>query len=113
MSSLISRILSKASGRVFLFSFFCAYTKVVLFVAVAVVLVASTTVVVGREWTATPDGAPAPEWHTGDTAGFEIAEDNMDDKDEEGTEGGENSNVLHLLYTIAQVLPLLLIVCSL
>jgi Zinc finger, ZZ type len=35
-----------------------------------------------------------------------MPDDSMDDKDEEGTEGGENSNVLHLLYTIAQVFPL-------
>ena len=74
-------------------------------------LVASTTVVVGREWTATPDDFPPPEWRPGDTPYFEMAEDSMDDKDEEGTEGAENSNVLHLLYTIAQVLPLATTVC--
>lgn len=92
---------------------FYTYAQIVLFAAVGVALVASTTVVVGREWTAKPDGTSLPEWRTGDMADFEIPEDNMDDKDEEGTEGGENSNVLHLLYTIAQVLPLTLTVCSL
>jgi hypothetical protein len=79
--------------------------QIVLFAAVGAVLVVSTTVVVGREWTGPPQREPSPEWHAVDTtSGFEITDDDMDEKEEDGTDGAENSNVLHLLYTIAQVI---------
>jgi hypothetical protein len=104
MSSFVSRLLSKASSRV-LVPFSDRYSlQFVLFAAVGAVLVVSTTAVVGHEWTKPQERAPAPEWLRDDMAGFEIIEDDMDEKDDEDTDGAENSNVLHLLYTIAQVI---------
>jgi hypothetical protein len=72
-----------------------------LFGAVAVVLVATTTTLVGREWR-------SPHEETGAHRNAEAAEEleAAAEGEEDGTEESqENLNVLHLLYTIAQVRP--------
>jgi hypothetical protein len=66
---------------------------------VAVVLVATTTTLVGREWR-------SPNEETGPRRNAEAAEEQemAAEGEEDGTEENqENLNVLHLLYTIAQV----------
>jgi hypothetical protein len=68
---------------------------------VAVVLVATTTTLVGREWR-------SPHEETGPHRNADAAEEleAAAEGEEEGTEENqENLNVLHLLYTIAQVRP--------
>jgi hypothetical protein len=78
-----------------------ANVQFLLFGAVAVVLVATTTTLVGREWR-------SPHEETGAHRNAEAAEEleATGEGEEEGTEENqENLNVLHLLYTIAQVRP--------
>jgi hypothetical protein len=73
---------------------------------VGIVLVTTTTTLVGREWTALPDEEPVPlrPFHNEPVEPTEDGED----REEDGTENSqENLNVLHLLYTIAQVFHLI------
>jgi hypothetical protein len=71
-----------------------------LFGAVAVVLVATATTLVGREWR-------CPQEERAPFRRVEVMEESeaAGEAEEEPTEENqENLNVLHLLYTIAQVL---------
>jgi hypothetical protein len=80
----------------------------VFFGAIAVVLVTATTALVGREWQFSRDQGrrPARPWPPGNDNSFfgPRTDDGTEEKDEEDvTHDQENLNVLHLLYTIAQV----------
>jgi len=72
---------------------------------VGIVLVTATTTLVGREWAALQDEEPV-RLHPFHNEPVEPTEDG-DEREEDGTENSqENLNVLHLLYTIAQVFHL-------
>ena len=73
----------------------------VLFGAVAVVLVATTTTLVGREWQYPLEQEPVPLRRA---EAIEETEAAGEAEEEPTEENQENLNVLHLLYTIAQVL---------
>jgi hypothetical protein len=76
--------------------------QVLLFGVVGIVLATATTTLVGREWAALQEEERLrirPYYEP-----LEPTEDG-DEREEDGTENSqENLNVLHLLYTIAQVL---------
>ena len=75
--------------------------QVLLFGVVGIVLATATTTLVGREWAALQEEERLrirPYYEP-----LEPTEDG-DEREEDGTENSqENLNVLHLLYTIAQV----------
>jgi hypothetical protein len=81
----------------------------VLFGALAVVLVTGTTALVGREWHIPRDEGPERPRHWNPLGDINFFAPRTDDEAEEKEEQNmahdeENLNVLHLLYTIAQVL---------
>ena len=79
----------------------CSNKQVLLFGAIGIVLVTATTVVVGREWHFPREEEQVPTWPPNLN---EFIEDDEDKEEERSESSQENLNVLHLLYTIAQVL---------
>jgi hypothetical protein len=74
---------------------------VLFFGVVGTILVTATTALVGREWHFPREEEQVPTWAPNRD---ELIEDD-EEKDEERSESSqENSNILHLLYAIAQVL---------
>lgn len=76
-----------------------SYREIILFGVISVVLVTATTLFVGREWRPSKEEVPPQQWRPEPT---EATEDDGEEREEEGNQ--ENLNVLHLLYTIAQVI---------
>jgi hypothetical protein len=79
----------------------------VFFGAIAVVLVTATTALVGREWQFSRDQSrrPTRPWPPENEESFfgPRTDDGIEEKEEDVAHDQENLNVLHLLYTIAQV----------
>jgi hypothetical protein len=78
-----------------------------LFGALAAIFVTATTTLVNREWHKPHEnGEPLHVTPADEVDGFTDMEGEMKDEEAEIEGSQENLNVLHLLYTIAQVLLL-------
>ena len=98
MSIVLSRLLSRPSLKVHdPFTGLSLIIQFVLLGAVGVVLVSVTTSVVGREWGYHENHKPVPP--VVEQPGY--IDEGGEEKEEENPD--EGVNVLHLLYTIAQV----------